>query len=201
MTLAIDMTMPRRSPGLGTLIRQLIDSGAIQHDNDSMSHAALERRFMEVVRQHESTISALCFSYVSSLAQYDDLRQDALVNIWRGLPGYRGESSMRTWIYRVVLNSCVSTVRRESRHSRESQSLDSLYDIIDEGPADRSRVEALHYLIGTLGAEDRAIILMWLDEASYDDIAEVMGMARNTVATRLRRIKTRLTEKMKNLKL
>lgn len=200
MTLAIDLTMPCLTAGLGALIRQLIDEGRLT-DDDPETRATLERRFMEVVREHEATISALCFSYVSSAAQYDDLRQDALINIWRGLPGYRGESSMRTWIYRVVLNSCVSTVRRESRHSRESQSLDSLYDIIDEGPADRSRVEALHRLISNLGAEDRAIMLMWLDEASYEDIAEVMGLGRNTVATRLRRIKLRLTHKMQNLQL
>lgn len=153
-----------------------------------------ETRFLSLIRQEESTISAICFSYSGSVAEYDDLRQDALLTIWRGMAGFKGESSPRTWIYRVVLNSCVSTIRRQSRHSRESESLDKLYDLVSDEPSeDRERIETLHRLISKLNAEDKAMILMWLDEASYDDISAVMGLPRNTVATRLRRIKEKLS--------
>ena len=159
----------------------------------SSSSRELEKRFLALIRKEDSLISAICFSYSGSVAEYDDLRQDALINIWRGLPSFREDSTSRTWIYRVVLNSCVSTIRKQMRHSQASESLDGLYDILaDEPPEDRERIETLHRMISTLNAQDKAIILLWLDDASYDDIATVMGMPRNTVATRLHRIKEKL---------
>lgn len=154
----------------------------------------LETRFADLLRKEESLISAICFSYSGSVAEYDDLRQDALINIWRGLPDFKEQSSSRTWLYRVVLNSCVSTIRKQMRHSKASHNLEQLYDVIaDEEPYDRERIETLHRLIGKLNNVDKAIILLWLDDASYDDIAAVMGMPRNTIATRLHRIRDRLT--------
>ena len=158
----------------------------------------LEARFTALIRKEESLISAICFSYSGSVAEYDDLRQDALINIWRGLPDFKEESSSRTWLYRVVLNSCVSTIRKQMRHSKATRSLEELYDILaDEEPYDRERIETLHRLIGKLNAIDKAIVLLWLDEASYDEIANVMGMPRNTIATRLHRIKDRLAKDAK----
>ncbi|MDE6071439.1 MAG: sigma-70 family RNA polymerase sigma factor, partial [Muribaculaceae bacterium] len=159
----------------------------------SSSSRELEKRFLALIRKEDSLISAICFSYSGSVAEYDDLRQDALINIWRGLPSFREDSTSRTWIYRVVLNSCVSTIRKQMRHSQASESLDGLYDILaEEPPEDRERIETLHRMISTLNPQDKAIILLWLDDASYDDIATVMGMPRNTVATRLHRIKEKL---------
>lgn len=162
--------------------------------------SAQEARFLSLIRREESTISAICFSYSCSIAEYDDLRQDALLNIWRGIAGFKDESSPRTWVYRVVLNSCVSTIRKQARHSRESESLDKLYNLVSDEPTeDRERIETLHRLISGPKAEDKAMILMWLDEASYDDISAVMGLPRNTVATRLHRIKEKLSRQATTL--
>lgn len=158
------------------------------------SQKELEARFMALLKKEESLISSICFSYSGSTAEFEDLRQDALINIWRGLPSFKEESSSRTWIYRVVLNSCVSTIRKQVRHTKGAKSLEALYGMIaDESPDDRERIETLHRLIGKLNAKDKAIILLWLDDASYEDIATVMGMPRNSVATRIHRIKERLT--------
>lgn len=187
---AFSITYPR-SLTLADFGRMLL---AAAHRQGDAGQRELEARFMALIRKEESLISAICFSYSGSVAEYDDLRQDALINIWRGLPTFKEEASSRTWLYRVVLNSCVSTIRKHQRHSKASRSLEELYDILaDEEPYDRERIEALHRLIAKLSDSDKAIILLWLDEASYDEIADVMGMPRNTVATRLHRIKGRLT--------
>lgn len=186
------LTAVRAADSLLSMARRFLASSTVTHR--PAVDSAQEARFLSLIRQEESTISAICFSYSCSIAEYDDLRQDALLNIWRGMAGFKGESSARTWIYRVVLNSCVSTIRKQARHSRESESLDKLYDLVSDEPSeDRERIETLHRLISKLNAEDKAIILMWLDEASYDDISAVMGLPRNTVATRLHRIKERLS--------
>lgn len=185
------LPLPAPLASLLALARQLL---ARADKPLSADRPALEQRFLELISRQENTIAAICFSYACSVAEFDDLRQDALINLWRGLPTFRQDSTERTWVYRVTLNSCVSTIRRNARHGRESESLDSLYNLVEPEPSERrERVETLHRLIAHLNATDKAMILLWLDDNSYDDIATVMGMPRNTVATRLHRIREKLT--------
>lgn len=188
---------PDISRSQGSLIKMAFQLMTVSIGKPSdQENKIYESLFLDLIKKEESLISAICFSYSSSLAEYDDLRQDALINIWKGLPGFKGEASCRTWLYRVVLNSCVSTVRRHSRHKRSAVELTNLYDMVtDESIEDRESIEALHGLIATLGDEDKALILTWLDGVSYDEIAEIMGLKRNTVATRLHRIKEKLSRK------
>lgn len=130
-----------------------------------------EREFKSLLAQEDVTISRICFYYACSIADFDDLRQDALINIWRGMRDFRKESSQRTWVSRVTINSCLSTIRKQSRHQHES--LENLYSLIDTDETNSEAIEQLHRLIASLGHEDKGIIMMWLDEMSYDDIAEV----------------------------
>lgn len=165
-------------------------------DNDEISSmVALEREFKELITRENATISKICFSYSGSVAEFDDLRQDVLINIWRGMKSFRGESSQRTWVYRITVNSCLTTIRRHSRYQHED--LDSLYGLIESDNSDKEDIEQLHQAIGRLGAQDKAIIMMWLDELTYDEIATAMGLARNTIATKIRRIKDKLTNEYK----
>lgn len=113
--------------------------------------------------------------------------------------GFRGGSSTKTWIYRVTVNSCLSTIRKQSRHQHES--LDALYGLIDSDDSYKESIEQLHRIINTLDPDEKAIIMMWLDELSYDDIGTAMGLNRNTIATRIRRIKEKITKEYKKKEL
>lgn len=161
-------------------------------DGEEASIYVLEREFKALIARENATISRICFSYSGSVAEFDDLRQDALINIWRGMESFRGESSTKTWIYRVTVNSCLSTIRKQSRHQHKS--LEGLYGLIDTDDSDKEEIEQLHRVINTLNPQDRAVIMMWLDEMSYDEISAAMGLPRNTIATRIRRIKEKITK-------
>lgn len=150
--------------------------------------------FFEAVGKHDHELSRICFGYARSRAEYEDLRQDTLVNIWQGLRSYRRDSSLRTWVYRVTLNTCVSTLRQRSREL-PTTGLDSLYDLVEETDSGIEMIRELHSGIALLSPTDKAIVLLWLDEMSYEQIAEMTGLGRNTVATRLRRAK----EKLRNI--
>ncbi len=153
-----------------------------------------ERQFTEIVEANRRLIYKVCYMFSTGRDHFDDLYQEVLANIWQGLASFRGDSSPSTWIYRIALNTCVSFYRRNVRQSVDSVSIDNIPDM--EAP-DNSRSEQLremYRLIGGLPAMDKAIIMLWLDEKSYDEIAEVTGLTRNTVATRLRRIKQKLAE-------
>ncbi len=154
---------------------------------------SLQRDFIELITKENANISRICFSYAGSVADFDDLRQDALINIWRGRKTFREESSRSTWVYRVTINSCLSTIRKQSRHKHES--LEQLYNMIETDNDNREAIEQMHRIISTLNREDKAIIMMWLDEMGYDEIAANMGLNRNTVATRIKRIKDKIANK------
>lgn len=156
------------------------------------SSTTLEEDFKKLIACENATISKICFSYAGSVAEFDDLRQDALVNIWRGMQNFRGDAARKTWIYRVTVNSCLSTIRKQIRHRHES--LDGLYGIIEGDDSNREAIEQIHRAIGLLGAQEKAIIMMWLDELSYDEIASAMGLNRNTIATKIRRIKEKIAK-------
>lgn len=168
----------------------------IRHILDSILRFALgiyrdkssqEGIFTALLAREDANINRICFSYANSAIEFEDLRQDAIINIWRGMKSFRGESSESTWVYRVTINSCLSTIRKQSRHKHED--LEQLYSLIDAEDEEREAIEQMHNIISSLGREEKAIIMMWLDEMSYNDIATAMGMNRNTVATKIRRIK------------
>lgn len=155
-----------------------------------------EERFNAVVSDHRTTLYKVCYMYAEDSEHFKDLWQEVLANVWQGLDSFRGEAKLSTWLYRTAINTCVTYFRRTSRHSQGRISLDALAEIPGDDSGQRTaQLKRMYSLIADLGKLDKAIILMWLDEKSYDEIAELTGLGRNAVATRLRRIKLKLAEK------
>ena len=155
-----------------------------------------ENRFTRLISKHEGIINKICYSYAICSDDFNDLRQDVLVNLWRGMDSFRGNSSVVTWVYRVALNTCVSAARK--RVARKEQPLAGILEQSENDDSENDRVVILHEMIASLPLEERALILLWLDEIPYDEIAEVMGYPRNTVAVKLHRIKEKLKSNYKN---
>lgn len=155
----------------------------------------LEQRYHALLLQYDPLISKICFSYAESRADMEDLHQDVLINLWQGLPGFRGESSEKTWIYRVALNTCVATLRKKKlKHTLPWNN--DLMDVVDESHQGRQAAAELRESIDQLSPRDRAVILMWLEDMTYDEMATVIGISRNTLATRLRRAKEKLKKEL-----
>lgn len=148
--------------------------------------------FENIVKKYSLMITKVCFYFANNIQELKDLRQDVLLNIWTGWDKFRMDSKPSTWIYRVCFNTCI-TFRRKNRQKKNEVPLSSVLEIEDEA-FDMEKYKEMHRLIGKLGTEEKAIILMWLDENSYEEIAEVIGIKRNTVATRLKRIKEKLVK-------
>jgi RNA polymerase sigma-70 factor (ECF subfamily) len=120
-----------------------------------------------------------------------DLFQDILVNLWKGFENFRGESSVRTWIYRVSLNTCISADRKKKRKG-ETVPLDMSINLFDDSAEDIRQVRMLQNRISRLGPFDRAIVLLWLENLSYDEIGAIVGISAKNVSVRLFRIKEQL---------
>lgn len=156
---------------------------------------ANEEEFSRIVRKNKSTIYTVCYMFSNDEDEVNDLFQDTLLNLWKGFSNFRGDSKASTWIYRVALNTCVSADRKKKRRKEERLSMNiNLYEDTDD---DSRQVQQLHKLIGKLGLVDRALVLMWLENMSYDEIGNILGISAKNVSVKLVRIKEKML-KMKD---
>ncbi len=125
--------------------------------------------------------------------EVQDLFQDILTNLWTGFDSFRGEAQQKSWVWRVALNTCISVERRKKNRPGAAQ-LSMDIDLYADDDNDILQVQALHKRINSLGLVDRAIILLWLEDMSYEEIGSIMGITASNVGVKLFRIKERLKQ-------
>ena len=152
---------------------------------------SLELDFARVVREHKGTVYMVCYMFSKDEEEVADLFQDILVNLWKGFAKFRGDSSIRTWIYRVSLNTCISAERKKKRKA-ETIPLTMDINLFEDSDEDTRQVRMLRDRISRLGPFDRAIVLLWLENLSYDEIGDIVGISAKNVSVRLFRIKEQL---------
>ena len=153
-----------------------------------------EKDFEEAIAEYNGIITKVCYYFSNDSEEFKDLRQEVLYNIWKGWDRFRGDSKISTWIYRVSFNTCVSFQRKEKKYT-ETLSIDNVIDLPAEaGDSLLEKYNTMYSLIRSLKYDDRALLMLWLDEKSYEEISDLMGLNRNTVAIRLKRVKEKLVK-------
>ena len=153
-------------------------------------------QFSRFADEHRRIIAKVCWMYASDDNRWQDLCQEVMINLWRGFDSFDRRAKASTWVWRVALNTCISDTRRNSRH-RGMLPLPACTAPADDQPERTERLRELHELINRLPHLDRTIVMMWLEEYSYDEIASVTGLPRNSVASRLHRAKDKLAQMAK----
>ncbi|MBR1548757.1 MAG: sigma-70 family RNA polymerase sigma factor [Prevotella sp.] len=160
---------------------------------------ALEKKFAQTVAEHKGTIYTVCYMFSADAEEVDDLFQEVLVNLWKGFDGFEHRSDVRTWIYRVALNTCISLDRKKKARTflqRRSATHRLTMDInlFEDRDADTRQVDMLHRRISCLQPFDRAIVLLWLEDLSYEEIGQIVGITAKNVSVRLFRIREQLKQ-------
>lgn len=150
-----------------------------------------ETEFEQIVKAHKSTIYTVCYMFSKDADEVADLFQDVLVNLWKGFDGFRGEAKVGTWIWRVTLNTCISNNRKKKRRG-ETVSLDMATNLYTDEADDSKQIRQLYARINKLEVVDRAIVLLWLENLSYDEIGAIIGITPKNVSVKLVRIKQQL---------
>lgn len=120
----------------------------------------------------------------------EDYYQEVLCNLWQNFDQFDGRSKRSTWIYRVALFTCISFIRR-----KQPASISLSFDLSSEEDSTlREQLDELHSIINRLGHLDRALILLWLEGYSYEEMAEVTGLTQSNVAVKLMRAKNKIKE-------
>ena len=152
----------------------------------------LKKEFEELVKRHKTTIYTVCFMFSKDKEEVNDYFQETLINLWKGFKKFRYESSPQTWIYRVSFNTCISAERKKRSHATVPLTMDiNLFEDTDD---ETQQIRRLKERINKLGVFDRAIILLWLENMSYEEIGAIVGISTKNVSVRLFRIKEQLKQ-------
>ena len=154
-------------------------------------------RFQSLIEEHKKILFKICNSYCKDRDARNDLAQEIIVQLWRSFGRFDGRCRFSTWMYRIALNVAISFYRSESTRTRHVISgEDQLMEATDEPESSSEEVRLLYEFIGGLDPLNKALILLYLDGNSYEEIAEVAGITETNVATKLNRIKNRMKQEL-----
>ena len=158
-----------------------------------MTHERTHRHFLELIHGHQSIIHKICFVYSGNRTDREDLQQEIILQLWKSFPSFREDAAFSTWMYRVALNTAINLTRKAGffvdSHPDREISCDPF-----ESQAMSEEIQILYQAIGRLKKIEKAIILLWLEEKSYEEIAETIGITVKNVSVKLVRIRARLAE-------
>lgn len=156
---------------------------------------SLQGRFESLLDEHRKIVFKVAATYCTQAEDRRDLAQEICSQLWRAFPKYDEHRPFSTWMYRIALNVAISFERNAGYHRRHTTPLDDGW--LESLPADSAeepdeRVRALHQFIGQLDDLNRALLLLYLEERTYREIAEVLGITETNVATKLNRLRHRI---------
>lgn len=162
--------------------------------------SATHRQFNDLLERHRKIVFKVANTYSRHPDDRADLAQEISAQLWRAFPGYDSARTFSTWMYRIALNVAISFVRTHRLRERHTEPLHEQHEAL-MGHADVSaeadeRVCALEQFMATLQPLDRALLLLYLEQHSHREIADVLGITETNVATKIGRLKERIRQHM-----
>lgn len=158
----------------------------------------IEKEFLSKVGTHQGILHKICFLYSSSKTDKQDLYQEITLQLWKSYPSFKGESEFSTWMYRVALNTAISLTKKPSYFTYSADEPEIPYDT-EYALGVNEDIQILYKAISQLKKIEKAIVLLWLEEKSYEEIASTIGITTKNVSVKLVRVKSKLAEIIKNL--
>ena len=155
---------------------------------------ASEKEFISLLNQHQKIVYKVCNLYMDRHSEREDLFQEITLQAWKAYGNFRGDAKFSTWLYRVALNTAITFFRKEKNrpiiYSTDivPEQSEDIFDPIEE------QVKAMYTAIGDLSKIDKAIVMLYLEDYSYNEIGDMMGITANNVAVKMNRIKVKLKE-------
>jgi len=152
-----------------------------------------EKEFIDRINKHRGILHKIVLLYSDNEFDKQDLYQEVLLQLWKSYPTFNGHSKFSTWMYRVAFNTVIGFTQKKSLISTQTDYKTDFYDM-EKSMELSEDVKILYKAISSLKKVDKAIILMWLDDRSYSEISETIGISIKNVSVKLVRIKRHLTD-------
>lgn len=162
-----------------------------------------KEEFLELINGNRKIIFKICNSYCSNKNDREDLAQEIIYQLWRSANSFNPYYKFSTWMYRIALNVAISFYRVKKKTSNTISVAEHFTDVADdslESGEIAANLELLNKFIHGLDALNKALMLLYLDEHSYKEIAEILGISETNVATKINRIKQKLKQQFENIK-
>lgn len=159
----------------------------------------LQQQFIALLNQHQGIVHKVCNLYMDAVADREDLFQEITYQAFKAFKNFKGQAKFSTWLYRVALNTAITFYRKEKRQPDVV-----MYGLLPEALTEATepieeQLQAMYKAIGNLSNIDKAIIMLYLEDYSYYEIGEVVGITANNVAVKMNRIKSKLKEQTHKL--
>lgn len=152
-----------------------------------------ETAFLTLMAEHQGIIHKICRLYRDSREDREDLFQEITFQLWKSFPSFKGNSLISTWLYRIALNTAIASYRKEKP---TIDYVETLPEFVEEPQNEELilRQERLLTAMKQLSESEKAIIALYLDDLSYLQIAEILGISENNVGVKINRIKTKIQQ-------
>ncbi|MEM7511335.1 MAG: sigma-70 family RNA polymerase sigma factor [Bacteroidota bacterium] len=158
----------------------------------------MQEDIRHIIQSHQARILKTCLGFTGDPEEAKDLAQEVLINIWLGKDSFKQKASVSTWIYRITVNTCLMYKRKRK------EIYQSLSEVADEGVLPehlkndhKQDIQLLTKLIAELPEKDRIIMILYLENLTYEEISEVTGLNSNHIGVKINRIKQKLSKKFK----
>ncbi|HNX08370.1 MAG TPA: sigma-70 family RNA polymerase sigma factor [Bacteroidales bacterium] len=162
-----------------------------------------EEKFRKIVEQQQQRIRSICRYYSRSDEDTQDLQQEVLINVWRSLDNFRGDSAISTWIYRIAVNTSLNYIMKENRRSQFNLTLsDQHFNLLmQDNESERKletekKLDGLHEVINQLNVIDKLLITLSIEKLTTKEISDIIGITEPNVRTKLHRIREELKQKI-----
>jgi RNA polymerase sigma-70 factor (ECF subfamily) len=154
--------------------------------------------FTDLIKGNERIIFKICYLYADNPANRQDLYQEIILQAWKGYKYFRGDAKFSTWLYQVALNTAITGIRREKKSVVIHTTDGLLPDMADAGNGNE-QLEQLHAAVTLLNDIEKAIIMLYLDNKSYDEMQDILGVNSGALRVKMTRIKEKLRQITKNI--
>lgn len=158
----------------------------------------LEKTFVEFFKPNQRLIHKICRIYTDNTEDHQDLFQEITIQLWRSFPGFKGEAKFSTWMYKVALNTAMTLFRKPQKRSLQHTDVDvsSLkmeYEVYED---DEYKLKKMYKAIHELSDVEKALIMMYLEDKSYREIGEILGITEGNARVKMNRAKNNLKAKI-----
>jgi RNA polymerase sigma-70 factor, ECF subfamily len=159
----------------------------------------MENEFTELLYQNQGIVHKICTLYFGNRLEKEDYNQELIIQLWKAFPSFKNQSKFSTWMYRVCLNAAIDILRKEKTQPQFVKlDITEANKVVDNSDQLNSNQEKLFQEINKLSPIDKAMITLYLEEFSYKEIAEIVGITESNTGVKINRIKSLILKSFNN---
>ena len=158
----------------------------------------MEKEFLQIIQKNQGIIHKVCNIYCDFEEDRNDLFQEIVAQLWKSYPSFRNDSKFSTWMYRVALNTAITTFKKNKRRPDQNRLSHVNFQIAEENydSETEENIKLLHKAVSQLTGVEKSIVLLFLENKKYEEIADITGITQNYVRVKMNRIKKKLKKFM-----